>query len=832
MEQDLEQELAFHREMSEANGDSIGLGNASSVKEQAYDMWRFNFVENLGRDIKYAARGLKKDPTLVAGALLSLSLGIGVNTAIFSLGVEFLLSEPSVTDASSLVAIRMGGSSHASPTTIQFLRDSGLFQGVTGENVEAFSNWNDGTETRRVFSVETARNYFTTIGAPVLHGRGYHEGDPNEVAVLSYGFWQRHFNSDPSVVGKSAILDERMCTIVGVLPENFRSLIGFGLAPDVYTPIYLPDKNLQIYARLKPGMGLGEALEGVKAVGARVDEVHPGRWKLASNCEVKPIAGFSRLFQEKMLRSVGAFFFVLLVVVGLVLLIACVNVASLLLARASARQREMAIRLSLGAGRARLMQQLMVESLLLSVSGAALGFALAQVVASLLARVQLPFPVPIRLQIELDWRVATYAALLAIAATVACGLLPAWQTVRESVAPALHRESRFRLRRALVVSQIAVSLVVLATGFLFIRNLMKSSAISPGFDVTKTVSADVYLPAQRYTKSEEIVSYVDRSVQALRAVPGIEAAAGARILPFNDNNSNGATITFAGTGEERRIRFWNNAVTPDYFRAMDIPIYKGRAFTELDRGNAKVVAVNATFVARYLNDREPLGTVFLWGMEGKTPYQVVAVVGDTKTMTIGEDQVAQMYEPLAQTQSTRTRVEFVLRSAIPPAMQLTAVKDALRRVEPNAGMEVATLFSSIGMAFLPSQVGAALLGAIGVLGLLLATVGLYGTLAYSVARRTREIGVRMALGAPKSSISRMVLSEALKLVVIGAAIGTLIAVFVTKPLAMFLVAGLSTSDPVSFVAVVLVFMITALAASLGPVRRALAVDPMTSLRYE
>ena len=522
----------------------------------------------------------------------------------------------------------------------------------------------------------------------------------------------------------------------------------------------------------------------------------------------------------------------LLIVVGLVLLIACVNVASLLLARASARRREMAVRLSLGASRPRLLQQLLVESLLLSVLGAALGFLLAQIVASLLARIQLPVPIPIHLQIEPDWRVATYAALLAIFATIASGLLPAWQTVRESIAPQLHRENRFRLRRILVASQVAVSLIVLATGFLFIRNLIHSSSLSPGFDVRKTVRADVYLPREHYTDKLRILQFTEESRRALQALPGIEAVATARIVPFTDNTVNGGDIKFPDNGEQRRIRTAWNAVSPDYFRTMDIPIFKGRDFTPVDRGQVRVVAINRTFVEHFLGGREPIGTTFLWGPKGATPYQIVAVVGGTKTMTIGEDQMPQLYEPLAQIENDRMRIQFVLRSATPPATQLTAVKQALRGVEPGAAVVVATLYSSIGLAFLPSQIGAALLGSIGLLGLILAMIGLYGTLVYSVVTRTREIGVRLAIGATRGSISRLILIDAVKLLAAGSAVGFFIAFFVTKPLAMFLVPGVSPADPWTFAAVLAVFALTGLAACLGPIRRASSVDPLTSLRYE
>ncbi len=833
LQRDLDAELAFHREMAAARGDAIGLGKTTVIKEEALDLWRFTHVENLWRDIVYAARSLRRSPALVFSALLSLGLGIGANTAIFSLGVEFLFSYPSVTDAGSLVSVRVGGNSHAKPAVVDFIRESGIFQDVAGENEETFVNWNDGAETRRVFSVVTTKNYFAALGVPMVHGRGFLSDDPNEVVVLRHQFWRKHFNGDPSIVGRAINLEGRAYTVVGILPAEHRTLLGFGSSPDVYIPRYLDDTVLAIYARLKPGVSIAEARSGVRTVGTRLDETLPERyWKYANGCQVAPIAGFARLREESSMQAISLFFVLLLVVVGLVLLIACVNVASLLLARASARRREIAVRLALGASRGRLLQQLLVESLLLSVLGAGVGLALAQFVATLLARIQLPLPIPIHLQVEPDWRVALYGAFLAIVATLACGLLPAWQSVRESIASDFHREGKLRLRRTLVAAQLAVSLIVLTTGFLFLRNLLRSAAVSPGFDVRRTLRAEVHLPPPAYQDARRKSLFIDQALQAFAALPGIETVATARLIPFTDQTRFGSYLAFPDTGKRVHASFHWNAVTPEYFRAMDIPVRQGRIFSASDGGGHMVVVVNRTFAQRYLGGGPAVGTTFLWGAEGKTPYQIIGVVEGTKVISIGEDDQPQLYEPLAQIRNDRTRIQFVMRSATPPVTQLEAVRRTLRRLEPGAGAEVATLYSSIGLAFLPSQVGAILLGSIGALGLLLAAIGLYGVMVYSVTRRTREIGVRVALGAGRGDISRMILFDSLKLIAAGSAVGVLIALFITKPLAMFLVPGLDPTDPLSFSAVLAVLILTGVLATWGPVRRALAVDPMASLRHE
>jgi predicted permease len=781
LHEDLEAELAFHAEMSRAHANPIPVGNVSRIKEESLDLWRFSRLENLWRDIVYGTRNLARSRVLVVSALLSFGLGIGVNAVIFSLAVELMLSQPSATDAASVVSVRLGGNSHAPVDVLDFLRRSGIFQDVVGDNVETFLNFNDGHETRPVFAVATTKNYFT---------------------------------------------------VLGILPPAHRTLIGFGFAPDLYVPRYLEDTLLAIYGRLKPGTTLGEVRVQVKTVASRLDVVSPREFKYANAIEVAPLAGFNRLHEKAKMMPVAIFFLVLLVVAALVLLIACVNVAGLLLARASARRRELAIRLSLGASRGRLLQQLLVESLLLASVGAAVGLLMAQATAVMIGRLQLPVPFPLRLMIEPDWRVVVYAAVLTAAATVLAGLLPAWQAVNESIAPDLGRERKLRVRRLLVAGQVAISLVVLATAFLFLRNLLASNSMSPGFDLQRTLRAEINLPSGTYTTPERIGSYVDRTLLELQALPGIEAVAAARIVPFIDMTQFGSTITFPDTGEKANVNFNWNAVSPDFFRVMRIPVLQGRSFDATDRNGDRVAIVNRTFVSRYLGARSAVGRTFLWGQDGTVPFRIVGVVEGTKTMTVGEEDRPQLYQPLAQVTNDRRRLQFVLRSATAPALHLDAVRHALRRIEPGAGTEVATLYSSIGIAFLPSQVGAVLFGTIGLLALVLAAVGLYGMMAYSVARRTQEIGIRLAIGATRSDISRMVLRDAVTLVAVGSVVGLAIALLVTRPLAMFLVANLTPADPLSFVAVVVVLGVTALVASLGPVRRATRVDPASTLRYE
>lgn len=831
LQRDLEAELAFHREMASAAGNPIPLGNTAVIREHAFDLWRFNRIENLWRDLVFAVRTLRKSPGFVLAALVSLALGIGLNTAIFSLAVEFLLSQPSVRDAKSVVYLRQGGNSHMQPETIDLLRRSDVFADVAGENEETFINFNDGSETRQIFALQATKNYFTALGVPLALGRGWNESDPDEVAVLNSHFWRARLGGDPAIVGKVIRLDGRLYTVLGVLPDDYRSLLGLGYTPDVFVPTYIEGTVLAAYARLKPGMTIGQVNAAMPALGERLNREFPPGDELNRHLHATPVAGIERLEKDGQELTIILFFVALLVIVGLVLIIACVNVANLLLSRAASRHQEIATRLALGASRGRLLQQLLAESLLLSAAGAALGFFLALVAAKAAASVPLPFPVPIRLRIDPDWRVASYAAVLAIISAVASGLVPAWQSVRQSLAAGMHRERKLRMRRVLVIAQIAISFVVLTTAALFLQNLARSTSLSPGFDVRHTIRADVYLPPAKYKEGSTILAFAGRALERLRAIPGVISAAGARIIPFTDNNHFASDVTFRDTGEKRFVRFNWNAVTPDYFRAMDIPLLRGRTFGPKDNGATLVVIVNDVFVRQYLRGREPLGATFLWG-PGDAVHTIVGVVGATKNMTIGENPQPQLYEPLAQIHNDRTRIQFVIRSALPPAGQLAAVRQTLRQAEPSAGLEVETMFAGIGFAFLPSQVGAALMGSVGALALLLAVIGLYGVLAYSITRRAREIGIRLAVGATSKDISNLVLADFARLLAAGIGIGLAIALIVTRPLAIFLVPGLRPSDPASFAAVIAVLGAAGVFASLGPIRRALRIDPLDCLRCD
>jgi predicted permease len=842
LERELEAEIAFHREMAAQHGSGIPFGNVLVVKEQVRDMWQFTRLENLWRDLRYAARGLRRSPGLVLSALFSLGFGIGVNVAIFSLVTSVLLGAPSIVAPDEWVGIRLGGSSHAPRPVVEDLRRSGTFREVVGEREETSLNWDTGVETRPLYAMDTTRNYFSALGIPMLHGRGYAPDDPRDVVVLGHRFWREALGSDPTIVGRSLRLDGRMFTVTGVLPPRHRTLIGMGFSPDVFVPEFRTglrgpvgrgpgqdEPGVQIYVRVAPGTTPEAARSRAEAAAVQLDRAWPGE-QYAHDVRATPVSGRAKLTSSNS-RAMVLFSAVLLAIVGLILLMACVNVAGLLLARAAGRSEEMAVRLAIGAGRGRLLQQLLCESLVLSVLGLACGFMLREVLAWSVERIALPLPVPVRLHLDLDARVLLYSVVLMFLASLAAGVLPAWQATRESLAVSGRRGGRLRLRRGLVVTQVAVAFVVLTTSVLFLRSLYEASHIDPGFDTRQTVRADVHLSPSGYSDPQRARAFVDQALQTLESVPGVRAAAAARLIPLTDSSNYRRRMIFADSGDRVDVLVHWNAVTPRYFEVMSIPLVAGRTFAANEDAAATPVIVNREWVRRYSPHRPAEGRSFRHD-GAATMYRIVGVVEGTKNRTLGEDPLPQLYESLALKGVERARVQLIAQVAGLPAVAVPAIRAALRDVEPAAGVTVEPIAGSLAFAMLPTQVGAVMLGSLGLLGLGLAAVGLYGVIAYSVARRTREIGIRMAVGARRSSIVRLVLGEAVWLVGVGALVGLAAAVLLTRPLAALLVPGVSPTDPVSYIAVLVVLTLTAVLASAAPIVRALNVTPTRALRAE
>jgi predicted permease len=852
-DRELEEEIALHIEMRAAElelgglapGDAVAkarreFGSRLRVTEDTRAVWRFRWLEDLISDLTHATRALARNPGFAAAGIVSLALGIGANTTIFSLTTEFLFSEPSCRAPATLAAMRVGGNSHVALTHYRFLRDAQVFDGLAGSNEEAESNWRVGDETYRLHAMRVTDNFFAVVGAPVAMGRPLEPGD-REVVVVSDRFWRSRLATDPAVIGRVLVIDGRPYTVSGVLPRDHRTVLGFGFSPDLYLPATREGEVVALIGRLPEGVSIEAAYGRLIAACKDLDKAYPPesgpRASWANNAELVPVSGMARLEHLSMVPFV-AFFAMLLIVVGLVLLIACANVSSLLLARASARQQELAIRLALGAGRGRIVRQLLAESLLLALLGTGAGLLLNLWLVGLMNRVALPLPIPVRLLIQPDARLLLYAVAVAVASALASGLLPALEATRSAAGAALKRterqvEGRWSLRGGLIVAQLAVSVVLLTMGVLFVRNMAKSLTMSPGFDADHTVWASVRLVPEKYPRAEQVQALTASARAELQALSGAESVAIARIIPLNGNSVRGAEILSDWSDQPVRARFHDNDVGPDYFRTMGIPIRAGREFLDSERqGSPEVAILNENLARRLFGDRNPVGRTFRYTLPvASAPITVVGVAANSKYFTLGEDTAMAMYTPYAQGAGASLAPQLVVRTARPESL----VREVARRLgplDPAAAIEVKPMRNALGFALLPSRVGAVLLGAAALLGLALAAIGLYGVLAYSVARRTREIGLRMALGADGRAVLRMVLRESAALVGLGLAIGLALSAFATRPLAIFLVSELSTTDPITYLGVVTVLSAVAVAATLGPARRAIRVDPMAALRCD
>jgi predicted permease len=852
-DRELDEEIALHLEMRADELEREGIaredalararrefGSRLRVKEETRSAWQFRWLEETRSDFSYAARALRRNPGFAAAGVFSLALGIGANTTIFSLTLEFLFSEPSSRNPESLAAMRVGGNSHAHLRHYRFLRDASVFAGLAGSNEEAEANWRTGDETYRLHVMRVTDNFFGVVGVPLAMGRPIEPGD-QDVVVLSDRFWRSRLGADAGVIGRALTIDGRPHTVTGVLPADHRTVLGFGFSPDVYLPASRESDVVALIARLPDGMSLESAYVRLIAACRELDKAYPPEWNpkasWVTNTEIVPIAGLARLRNLSMVPFV-AFFSMLLIVVGLVLLIACANVSNLLLARASARRQELAIRLALGAGRRRIVRQLMAESLLLALLGAAAGLLLNLGLTRILNHAELPLPIPIHLLIEPDWRLLGYAVTIAVASALVAGLLPALKATRSGVGEALKRtdrrvEGRWSLRRGLIVTQLAVSVVLLTMGALFVRNMTRSMTMSPGFDADGAVWASLRLVPENYPSEEKVRSVTSAALGELRALPGVEAASVARIVPLNGNSVRGDMVLADTNAQPALVRFHNNEVGPEYFRTMGIAILSGREFAASDgKGAPDVAILNENLARRLFGDKDPIGHTFRYPVPTPSaPITVVGVAANSKYFTLGEENPMALYSPYSQAAGGNLTPQLLVRSSRPTGL-VREIERRLGALDRSAAIEVKPMRSALGFALLPSRIGAALLGSAALLGLALASIGLYGVLAYSVTRRTSEIGLRMALGADGSAVLRMVLRESGALVGLGVAIGLAIALFATRPLAMFLVPELRPTDPVTWLGVIGVLAAVAAAATLAPARRAVRIDPMAALRSE
>jgi predicted permease len=535
------------------------------------------------------------------------------------------------------------------------------------------------------------------------------------------------------------------------------------------------------------------------------------------------------------------FFLALMVVTILVLTIACANVAGLLLARSTARRREIAIRFAVGATRGRLVQQLLTEGIVLSLSGVGVGLLLTVGAGTIFRTVSLPLPLPIEFDVDVTGRLIWLAAGLVVVSALLSALTPALHATQPGVTPALKQQvtayahRRFTMRGLIVCGQVAVSLVLLIVTLLFARNLTMANALAPGFDVDRLVVADVaFVEGRQGTQADPAIAPI---VDRLGAIPGVEGAAFASSIPLTPTGINrvGMRLTIEGHAEKIPVDYSGNRVGPGFFRTMGIPIRRGREFLPTDRpGSPLVIVISEEFARRYFAGMDPIGrrVHIPTARDAETPAEVIGIAGDGKYRSLGEGKQPAIYEAYVQRRGAERRTNVVVRTAGPPAAAVAAVRAMMLQMDPSAAVHVQPMTAALSFAFLPSQIGAALMGSLGVLGVVLAMVGLYGVIAFNAGRRAPEIAVRMALGATRGSVLRLVLADTGWLAGVGMAVGVALAMAATPLLTAFLVADLSASDPLSFALALLLLGATSLAAAWRPARRSMRIEPAAVLRSE
>ena len=826
------------------------FGPSARVADACRDTRRVSIVQNLLGDLAYTRRSLFRQPLLLGAASLSIGVAVAANAVVYSLAAELLLSAPSARDAGRLAYIRTTTASHVSYPQWRDLEESGALAGLAGYQIEIDVNWSGPDRALSLIPLVVTPNFFDVVGVPMAMGRGFstEEAWPGraDVVVISHAFWRTRLGSDPHAIGRTLTFNGRPHTVTGILAPHVRAVPGLGIAPEVYLPLsrhVLPQLEsrgasaMMLIGRLRDDQTFEQGRAALDAAARRITAAH-GRRDVGGVEQFSPAGGFRRIGAFDQL---GIFFGVLGVAVGIVLAIACANVAGLLLSRGMARRHEVGLRTALGASRARLVQQFLAESAWLALFGTMIGLALAFVISVVLSRVQLPVPIPLNLQMAVDVRLMLVAFSLMAVTTVLAGLVPALQVTRGASA-ALKRDEpryghrRWTLRAFLAVGQMAVTLVLLLTAFLFLRNLGRARELNPGFDIARTIVAEISFVEGRHDTAARAV-FLDAATKRLSAMPGMRAAAYAHAMPLTlrSGTTTGSDLQWVEGGERFRARFESNSVGPDYFSTMGIRLVAGREFVESDRpGGPAVAIINEEFVRRHVPGGDPIGRHLLLPgpAERGYPVEIVGVVANSKHRTVGEEQQAAVYESFLQRGNRGRFVHIVAGTTGEATAMVRDVEQALASMDSTAAVTVRPMRSALAFAFLPSQLGAAILGAIGAVGLTLAMVGLYATMAFAVSRRTAEIGVRIALGATPGGVLRLVLRDAAWLAGVGIAIGLGIAAFVTQPLAQFLVAGLSPGDPVTFVLAAVLLLSVSLVAVVSPARRAMRIDPVTALRRE
>jgi putative ABC transport system permease protein len=810
-------------------------------------------MRTLWQDLRYGARMLLKNPGLTAVASLSLALGIGANTAIFSVINTVLLKSLPYSEPDR-VALVWGNlpaeNKHRSQVSATDV-DDWRHQNMVFEDVTTYASWSatllNSGEPERIQGMQVGDGYFSIMRGTPLLGRVFlseeQEDGKDMVIVLGYGLWQRRFGGDPDIVGRKVNLGGKPYTIVGVMPADFRSLPSslVGIPGQFYRPVAEPHdegarsaRHLRSIARLKPGATLGQAQSEMNVIASRLEQEHATSNK-----------GYGVRLVTLPEDTVGGLRPTLLTLFGavvFVLLIACANVGNLLLARATARQKEIAIRAALGAGRVRLVRQLLTESVLLALLGGAMGLLLALWAVSLIETLG-SHVMPSFSGIKVDPRVLGFTAVISMLTSVIFGLAPALhgskpdlnETLKDGGRSSGASASSNRLRGTLVVSEMALALVLLICAGLLIRSVMRLHDVDPGFNQSHLLTMNVPLPESRYPKRDSWIAFYRQAVNRIETLPGVQAAGFTSVLPFSDN-FDGRSLAVEDhpvpRGEEISVDLY--VITPAYLQTMSIPLREGRAVTEQDTENATLVAlINETMAGELWPHESPLGKriKFPGFEENAQPWRtIVGVMSNVKQYGLDKEARMQIYLPEAQ--YPNSGMTLVVRTKVDPSNLIASVRSEIHAVDQELAVDsIATMEQLLADSISLQRFSLLLLMIFAGIALALAGVGIYGVISFTVTQRTREIGVRMALGAASSDILKLVVRQSIGLSLIGIGIGLCASLGLTRLLAALLF-GVSPTDPVTFTVISLLLMGVALAASFIPARRAMRVDPMNALRCE
>jgi predicted permease len=876
VEHELDDELRFHFERQVEKNLAAGvtpqearyaahrtIGGIAQIEEQCRDERRVRFLSDTLQDLRYAVRMLRKSPAFAAIAVLSLALGIGANTAIFSLINAVLLQALPVQNPEQLVRLTHANLRNARSTSFPYpfyreLRDHAtVFTGVVCQSdVELGLSVNGGTE--QVSGEFVSGNYFEVLGIKPYIGRLFAPDDERlggrPVAVLSYGFWRRRFGADPGIVGRTIDLNTIPVTVLGVSPPSFDGL-EIGQPPDLMAPIamqaqiqmqrsYLESNNewLTLVARVKPGVAYGEAQAAAQSMLLRYMEA--GRIGARTEYERRLFVSERLLFEPaaKGFQNLGKRFRlalkVLMAVVGAVLLIACVNIANLLLARTVSRQREIAVRLALGAGRGRLIRQLLTENILLALLGGILGILFAFWAGNLLVSFIPQRGSSLALRLSPDLRVLSFTLAVSFMTGIFFGLAPALQSAKLNVTPNLKGEPpllpgmRLPWRKLLVSVQVGLSLLLLIGGGLFARSLHNLRTMDTGF-VRENILVMAMNPTLAGYKIDQTKPFFRAVLAHVSALPGVRSATFSAQGLINQSTW-GSGITVEGFAPiEGDVGPNRDIVAPGYFTTLSIPILLGRDFGTHDGENAQHVAiVNEKFVHFYFGNRNPIGRRIGPGYKGAmTDYVIVGVAKDGKYATLREETPRFWYIPYEQWPFVNMLYLYA-RTAGDPTRMAAAIRHEIAAVDKNVAVfDIKTLDAQVEEDLAADRLVAILSGFFSLLAAVLAAIGLYGVMAYTVTRRTREIGIRMALGAVRGEVVWLVLREVALLAVLGIAIGVPAALALSRLVASMLY-GVNPRDVVTLEAATLLMAVVAVAAGYFPARRAARVDPMVALRYE